>query len=45
EEDIERLSEDREIIATLEDPQYAEAVNALRPAIAAEQAGMSTSSL
>ena len=45
EDDIERLSEDRETIATLEDPQYAEAVNALRPAIAAEQAGMSTSSL
>ncbi|MGF1576847.1 MAG: S41 family peptidase [Cyanophyceae cyanobacterium] len=45
EEDIDRLSEDRETIATLEDPQYAEAVNALRPAIAADQTGMSTSSL
>ncbi len=43
-EDVERISENRDLIATLEDPQYAQAVNTLRPAIAA-QAATPTSSL
>ncbi|MDX2273698.1 MAG: S41 family peptidase [Cyanobacteriota bacterium] len=38
ESDLEKLSENRDLVATLEDPQYAAAIKALQPAIAARQA-------
>lgn len=42
EADLERISENRDIIATMEDPQYAAAIGALRPAIAAYQSGVTS---
>lgn len=39
EEDIDRLSEDRDSIGTLEDPQYSEAIKVLIPQILADEAG------